>query len=76
MNKYGRTVYLHPAAVVIGEVEIGEYSSLWPCAVARAPRPERREVHLEVPVRRSVHRPYLRSDRPQPATARPSWDPA
>ncbi len=36
MNRYGRTVYLHPAAVVTGDVEIGEYSSLWPCAVARA----------------------------------------
>ncbi|HUT53463.1 MAG TPA: gamma carbonic anhydrase family protein [bacterium] len=36
MNKFGPGVYLHPAAVVIGDVEVGEYSSLWPCAVARA----------------------------------------
>lgn len=28
-------VYVDPAAVVIGDVEIGEDASLWPCAVAR-----------------------------------------
>jgi carbonic anhydrase/acetyltransferase-like protein (isoleucine patch superfamily) len=28
-------VYVDPAAVVIGDVEIGEDSSIWPCAVAR-----------------------------------------
>jgi len=28
-------VYVDPAAVVIGDVEIGEDASIWPCAVAR-----------------------------------------
>jgi carbonic anhydrase/acetyltransferase-like protein (isoleucine patch superfamily) len=27
--------YVHPDAVVIGDVEIGEESSIWPCAVLR-----------------------------------------
>lgn len=29
------TAYVHEAAVVIGEVEIGAQSSIWPCAVLR-----------------------------------------
>ena len=29
------TAYVDPAAVVIGDVTIGEYSSVWPCAVLR-----------------------------------------
>ncbi|MBT8447596.1 MAG: gamma carbonic anhydrase family protein [Gammaproteobacteria bacterium] len=30
-----RDVYIDPAATVIGEVTVGEGSSLWPCVVAR-----------------------------------------
>lgn len=30
------TAYLHPDAVVIGDVEIGPEASIWPCAVLRA----------------------------------------
>ena len=29
------TAYVHPEAVVIGDVEIGASSSIWPCAVLR-----------------------------------------
>ncbi|MBI3406394.1 MAG: gamma carbonic anhydrase family protein [Acidobacteria bacterium] len=29
------TAYIDPAAVVIGDVTIGEYSSVWPCVVIR-----------------------------------------
>ena len=29
------TAYVDPAAVVIGDVAIGEHSSIWPCAVVR-----------------------------------------
>lgn len=29
------TAFIHPDAVVIGNVEIGEQSSVWPCAVLR-----------------------------------------
>jgi carbonic anhydrase/acetyltransferase-like protein (isoleucine patch superfamily) len=29
------SAYVDPAAVVIGDVELGEDSSIWPCAVAR-----------------------------------------
>ncbi len=29
------TAYVDPAAVVIGDVTIGEHSSIWPCAVVR-----------------------------------------
>jgi carbonic anhydrase/acetyltransferase-like protein (isoleucine patch superfamily) len=36
MKNFGPIVYLHPAAVAIGDVEIGDYSSLWPCSVLRA----------------------------------------
>jgi carbonic anhydrase/acetyltransferase-like protein (isoleucine patch superfamily) len=35
MPRLGLNVYVDPAAVVIGDVEIGEDSSIWPCAVAR-----------------------------------------
>lgn len=31
----GERVYVHPAAVVIGEVSLGDDSSIWPTAVAR-----------------------------------------
>jgi len=30
------SAYVDPAAVVIGDVEVGEGSSIWPCAVVRA----------------------------------------
>lgn len=30
-----KTAYIHPASVVIGDVKLGEYSSVWPCAVIR-----------------------------------------
>ena len=33
--KIGRNAYVDPAAVVIGDVELGEDASFWPCAVAR-----------------------------------------
>jgi carbonic anhydrase/acetyltransferase-like protein (isoleucine patch superfamily) len=35
MPRLAANVYVDPAAVVIGDVEIGEDSSIWPCAVAR-----------------------------------------
>ncbi|MCP5032106.1 MAG: gamma carbonic anhydrase family protein [Actinomycetia bacterium] len=28
--------FIHPEAIIIGDVEIGEESSIWPCAVLRA----------------------------------------
>lgn len=31
----GQRVYVDPAAVVIGDVELGDDSSVWPCAVVR-----------------------------------------
>ena len=33
--RLGTNVYVDPAAVVIGDVVIGDDSSIWPCAVAR-----------------------------------------
>lgn len=33
--RLGANVYIDPAAHVIGDVEIGDDASLWPCAVAR-----------------------------------------
>jgi len=30
-----KKAYIHPSAMVIGEVKLGEYSSVWPCAVLR-----------------------------------------
>ncbi len=30
------SAFIHPEAVIIGDVEIGEDSSVWPCAVLRA----------------------------------------
>jgi carbonic anhydrase/acetyltransferase-like protein (isoleucine patch superfamily) len=33
--RLGRAVYVDPDAVLIGDVELGEDASLWPCAVAR-----------------------------------------
>lgn len=33
--KLGDKVFVDPAAVVIGDVEIGDNSSIWPCAVIR-----------------------------------------
>lgn len=33
--RLGTNVYVDPAAVVIGDVELGEDASLWPCTVAR-----------------------------------------
>ena len=33
--KLGQKVFVDPAAVVIGDVEIGEDSSVWPCVVVR-----------------------------------------
>lgn len=33
--KLGERVFVDPAAVVIGDVEIGDDSSVWPCAVIR-----------------------------------------
>jgi len=35
LPRLGANVYVDPAAVVIGDVEIGDDSSIWPCAVAR-----------------------------------------
>jgi carbonic anhydrase/acetyltransferase-like protein (isoleucine patch superfamily) len=35
MPRLGANVYVDPAAVVIGDVEVGDDSSIWPCAVAR-----------------------------------------
>lgn len=33
--KLGSSTYVDPDAVVIGDVELGEDASIWPCAVAR-----------------------------------------
>jgi carbonic anhydrase/acetyltransferase-like protein (isoleucine patch superfamily) len=33
--RLGANVYVDPAAIVIGDVELGDDASLWPCAVAR-----------------------------------------
>ena len=33
--KLGMRAYVDPAAVVVGDVEIGDDASFWPCAVAR-----------------------------------------
>jgi len=33
--RLGAHVYIDPAAVLIGDVELGDDASLWPCAVAR-----------------------------------------
>lgn len=33
--KIAATAYVDPSAVVIGDVQIGEHSSVWPCAVVR-----------------------------------------
>jgi len=33
--RLGANVYVDPAAVVVGDVELGEDASLWPCTVAR-----------------------------------------
>lgn len=30
------SAFVHPSAVIIGEVSIGNFSSVWPCAVIRA----------------------------------------
>ena len=35
MPQIPASVYIDPAAVVIGDVTIGEYSSVWPCVVIR-----------------------------------------
>jgi carbonic anhydrase/acetyltransferase-like protein (isoleucine patch superfamily) len=35
LPKLGANVYIDPAAVVIGDVEIGDDVSFWPCTVAR-----------------------------------------
>jgi gamma-carbonic anhydrase len=35
MPQIAASAYIDPQAVVIGEVEIGEYSSVWPCTVIR-----------------------------------------
>lgn len=35
MPRLGANVYIDPAALVIGDVEIGDDASIWPCAVAR-----------------------------------------
>ena len=35
LPRIGRQVWIDPAAVVIGDVQIGDDASLWPCAVAR-----------------------------------------
>ena len=43
------TAYIDPQAVVIGDVTIGEHSSLWPCVVARG------DVHfIRIGVRTNV----------------------
>jgi carbonic anhydrase/acetyltransferase-like protein (isoleucine patch superfamily) len=34
--KIAATAFIHPEAVVIGDVTIGDNSSVWPCAVLRA----------------------------------------
>jgi len=35
MPKIAASAYVDPQAVVIGDVTVGEHSSIWPCAVAR-----------------------------------------
>jgi len=35
LPRIAATAYVDPAAVVIGDVELGEHSSVWPCAVIR-----------------------------------------
>jgi carbonic anhydrase/acetyltransferase-like protein (isoleucine patch superfamily) len=35
LPRLGAKVYIDPAAVLIGDVELGDDVSLWPCAVAR-----------------------------------------
>ena len=35
-NRFPQAAYIHPSAHIYGNVEIGEGSSLWPCAVVRA----------------------------------------
>ena len=35
LPRLGANVYVDPAAIVVGDVEIGDDASLWPCAVAR-----------------------------------------
>ncbi len=35
LPRLGEKVYIDPAAVLIGDVELGDDASLWPCAVAR-----------------------------------------
>jgi len=35
LPRLGENVYIDPAAVVIGDVELGDDASLWPCVVAR-----------------------------------------
>ncbi len=35
MPKLGKKVFIDPAAVVIGDVELGDDASVWPCAVVR-----------------------------------------
>jgi carbonic anhydrase/acetyltransferase-like protein (isoleucine patch superfamily) len=35
MPRLGAHVYVDPAAVLIGDVELGDDASLWPCVVAR-----------------------------------------
>jgi len=32
----GEGVFIHPSAVIIGDIQIGRCSSIWPCAVLRA----------------------------------------
>ena len=33
--KIAKTAYVHPSAVIIGDVTIGEYTNIWPGAVLR-----------------------------------------
>jgi len=35
MPQIAGSAYIDPAAILIGDVSIGEYSSVWPCAVIR-----------------------------------------
>lgn len=35
LPRLGEKVYVDPAAVLIGDVELGDHASLWPCVVAR-----------------------------------------
>lgn len=32
----GESVFIHPSSVVSGEIHLGNFSSVWPCAVIRA----------------------------------------